>query len=68
MTLGANLVGVQRCIEAEIARARLEELRRETDARARSHELREKEWEIAARVCALSGVREFANPIASSRA
>ena len=31
------------------ARARLEELKRETDARSRSQDLREKEWDIAAR-------------------
>jgi hypothetical protein len=45
------------------ARARLDELRRETDARARSQELREKEWEIAARVRerALSDAREQVN-------
>lgn len=45
------------------ARARLDELRRETDARARSQELREKEWEIAARVRerALSDAREHVN-------
>jgi hypothetical protein len=45
------------------ARASLEELRRDTDARARSQELREKEWEIAARVRerALSDAREHVN-------
>jgi Plasmid replication region DNA-binding N-term len=45
------------------ARARLEELKRDTDARARSQELREKEWEIAARVRerALSDAREHLN-------
>jgi hypothetical protein len=45
------------------ARARLDELRRETDARARSQELREKEWEVAARVRerALSDAREHMN-------
>lgn len=45
------------------ARARLEELRRDTDARARSLELREKEWDMAARVRerALSDVREHVN-------
>lgn len=45
------------------ARARLEGLRRETDARARSQELREKEWDIAARVRerALSDAREHVN-------
>jgi hypothetical protein len=45
------------------ARARLDALRRETDIRARSQELREKEWEIAARVRerALSDAREHVN-------
>jgi hypothetical protein len=45
------------------ARARLDELRRDTDARARSQELREKEWETAARVRerALSDAREHVN-------
>jgi IS1 family transposase len=36
--------------ENNAARARLERLRRDTDLRARSVELREKEWDIAARV------------------
>ncbi len=36
--------------EDNVARARLDELKRDTDARARSQELREKEWETAARV------------------
>ena len=45
------------------ARVRLEELRRATDARARSQELREKEWDIAARVRerALTDAREQVN-------
>jgi hypothetical protein len=45
------------------ARARLEELGRVTDARARSQELREKEWDIAARVRerALADAREHVN-------
>lgn len=36
--------------EDNAARAHLEQLRRDTDARARSVELREKEWDLAARV------------------
>jgi hypothetical protein len=42
------------------ARAQLDELRRATDVRARSHELREKEWDMAARVRerALTDARE----------
>jgi hypothetical protein len=45
------------------ARARLDELRRETDARARSQELREKGWDMAARVRerALNDAREQVN-------
>jgi hypothetical protein len=45
------------------ARERLGELRRATDARARSQELREKEWDIAARVRerALTDAREHVN-------
>jgi Plasmid replication region DNA-binding N-term len=45
------------------ARVQLEQLRRETDVRVRSVELREKEWDIAARVRerALSDVREQVN-------
>jgi hypothetical protein len=45
------------------ARAKLEELRRDTDARARSMELREKEWDMAARVRerALADTREQVN-------
>ena len=45
------------------ARAKAEELRRETDARARSIELREKEWDLAARVRerALADTREQVN-------
>jgi len=47
------------------ARACLEELKRETDARARSQELREKDWEVAARVRerALSDAREQVNAL-----
>ena len=46
-------------------RARLAELRRETDARARSIELREKEWDLAARVRerALADTREQVNTL-----
>jgi Plasmid replication region DNA-binding N-term len=49
------------------ARVRLDELRRETDARARSQELREKEWEIAARVRerALADARQHVNVLLS---
>ena len=45
------------------ARARLDELRRDLDGRARSQELREKEWDLAARVRerALSDAREHVN-------
>ena len=45
------------------ARAKLEELRRDTDVRARSLELREKEWDMAARVRerALVDTREQVN-------
>jgi Plasmid replication region DNA-binding N-term len=45
------------------ARARLEESRRDTDARARAIELREKEWDMAARVRerALAEAREQVN-------
>jgi hypothetical protein len=45
------------------ARVQLDQLRRETDVRVRSVELREKEWDIAARVRerALSDVREQVN-------
>jgi hypothetical protein len=45
------------------ARAHLEQLRRDTDARARSVELREKEWDLAARVRerALADTREQVN-------
>ena len=45
------------------ARAQLEQLRRETDVRVRSVELREKEWDIAARVRerALTDAREQVN-------
>jgi hypothetical protein len=45
------------------ARAQLEQLRRETDVRVRSVELREKEWDIAARVRerALADAREQVN-------
>jgi hypothetical protein len=44
-------------------RAKLEELKRDTESRARSMELREKEWDIAARVRerALSETREQVN-------
>ncbi|MDR5728638.1 MAG: DNA-binding protein [Terriglobia bacterium] len=45
------------------ARARLEDLKRETESRARSVELREKEWDMAARVRerALSDTRDQVN-------
>jgi Plasmid replication region DNA-binding N-term len=45
------------------ARAKLDELRRDTDVRARSLELREKEWDMAARVRerALTDAREHVN-------
>jgi myosin heavy subunit len=45
------------------ARAKLEEVKRDTDARARSIELREKEWDMAARVRerALADTREQVN-------
>jgi Plasmid replication region DNA-binding N-term len=45
------------------ARAHLEQLRRDTDARARSVELREKEWDLAARVRerALADTRDQVN-------
>jgi len=45
------------------ARAHLEQLRRDTDARAHSVELREKEWDLAARVRerALADTREQVN-------
>lgn len=45
------------------ARAKLDELRRNTDVRARSLELREREWDMAARVRerALADAREQAN-------
>src|SRR5271165_3011294 len=50
-------------VEDSAARAHLEQLRRDTDARARSVELREKEWDIAARVRerALADAREHVN-------
>lgn len=50
-------------VEDSAARAHLEALRRDTDARARSVELREKEWDIAARVRerALADAREHVN-------
>jgi hypothetical protein len=46
-----------------VAHTKLEELRRDTDARARSMELREKEWDMAARVRerALADTREQVN-------
>jgi hypothetical protein len=46
-------------------RARLDELRRDTDARARSLELREKEWDLAARVRerAVTDAREQVNAL-----
>jgi hypothetical protein len=50
-------------VEDNAARAHLEALRRDTDARTRSVELREKEWDIAARVRerALADAREHVN-------
>jgi hypothetical protein len=50
-------------VEDSAARTHLEQLRRDTDARARSVELREKEWDIAARVRerALADAREHVN-------
>lgn len=50
-------------VEDSAARAHLEELRRDTDVRARSVELREKEWDLAARVRerALADAREHVN-------
>jgi hypothetical protein len=50
-------------IEDTAARAHLEQLRRDTDARVRSVELREKEWDMAARVRerALADAREQVN-------
>jgi len=50
-------------VEDSAARAHLEQLRRDTDIRARSVELREKEWDIAARVRerALADAREHVN-------
>lgn len=50
-------------VEDSAARAHLEQLRRDTDVRARSVELREKEWDIAARVRerALADAREHVN-------
>src|SRR5450631_1061604 len=50
-------------VEDNTARAYLEQLRRDTDARARSVELREKEWDLAARVRerALADTREQVN-------
>jgi transketolase len=49
--------------EDNAARAHLEQLRRDTDLRARSVELREKEWDLAARVRerALADAREHVN-------
>src|ERR1700688_4015803 len=49
--------------EDSAARAHLEQLRRDTDARARSVELREKEWDLAARIRdrALADTREQVN-------
>jgi hypothetical protein len=49
--------------EDSAARAHLEQLRRDTDARARSVELREKEWDLAARVRerALADARDHIN-------
>ncbi len=49
--------------EDNAARAHLEQLRRDTDVRARSVELREKEWDLAARVRerALADAREHIN-------
>jgi plasmid replication DNA-binding protein KfrA len=50
-------------VEDSAARAHLEELRRDTEIRARSVELREKEWDMAARVRerALIDAREHVN-------
>lgn len=50
-------------VEDNAARAHLEQLRRDTDARTRSVELREKEWDLAARVRerALADAREHIN-------
>jgi hypothetical protein len=50
-------------VEDSAARAHLEQLRRDTDVRARSVELREKEWDMAARVRerALADTREHVN-------
>jgi hypothetical protein len=50
-------------VEDSTARAHLEELRRDTDVRAHSVELREKEWDMAARVRerALADAREHVN-------
>lgn len=50
-------------VEDSAARVHLEELRRDTDIRAHSVELREKEWDIAARVRerALTDAREHVN-------
>ncbi len=49
--------------EDSAARAHLEQLRRDTDVRARAVELREKEWDMAARVRerALADAREHVN-------
>src|SRR5271170_2722077 len=50
-------------VEDSAARAHLEQLRRDTDLRVHSVELREKEWDLAARVRerALSDAREHVN-------
>src|ERR1700682_5572751 len=50
-------------VEDSAARAHLEQLSRDTDLRARSVELREKEWDLAARVRerALADTREHVN-------
>jgi hypothetical protein len=50
-------------VEDSAARAHLEELRRDTEVRAHSVELREKEWDMAARVRerALADAREHVN-------
>jgi hypothetical protein len=50
-------------VEDSAARAHLDELRRDTDVRARSVELREKEWDLAARVRerALADTRDHVN-------
>ena len=50
-------------LDDNAARAHLEQLRRDTDARVRSVELREKEWDMAARVHerALTEAREHIN-------